>query len=104
VVRLVIDERRRPHRRERLAAETPTTPVGDGTGEVDERQRVLAALAGLPARRRACVVLRFHLDLSVAETARVLGCSEGTVKSQTSAALHHLRVTLDDPTLVRSER
>jgi len=104
VVRLVIDERRRPHRRERLAAETPTTPVGDGSGEVDERQRVLAALAGLPARRRACVVLRFHLDLSVAETARVLGCTEGTVKSQTSAALHHLRVTLDDPTLVRSER
>lgn len=64
---------------------------------------MLAALAGLPPRRRACVVLRYHLDLSVAETARVLGCTEGTVKSQTSAALRHLRETLGDVTLVRSE-
>jgi RNA polymerase sigma-70 factor (sigma-E family) len=103
VVRLVIDERRRPKRREVLDAETPAAPTDDRTGEVDQRHEVLAALAGLPPRRRACVVLRFHLDLSVAETARVLCCSEGTVKSQTSAALATLRTALGDPTLVRSE-
>ncbi len=104
VVRLLIDERRRPKRRELIGVEAPTAAVHDATDQVDERDRVLDALAGLPPRRRACVVLRFHLDLSVAETARVLGCTEGTVKSQTSAALHHLRESLGDPTLVRSER
>jgi RNA polymerase sigma-70 factor (sigma-E family) len=103
VVRLVIDERRRPKRRELVGVEPWDLPVPDASAEVDERHEVLAALAGLPPRRRACVVLRFHLDLSVAETAQVLGCSEGTVKSQTSAALAHLRRALGDVTLVRSE-
>jgi RNA polymerase sigma-70 factor (sigma-E family) len=103
VVRLVIDDRRRPKRREVVGAEPPTAATPDATREVDQRDEVLAALAGLPPRRRACVVLRYHLDLSVAETARVLGCTEGTVKSQTSAALRHLRETLGDVTLVRSE-
>ncbi len=103
VVRLVIDERRRPKRRELVGVEPRDLPVPDASAEVDERDEVLAALAGLPPRRRACVVLRFHLDLSVAETAQVLGCTEGTVKSQTSAALAHLRQALGDVTLVRSE-
>jgi RNA polymerase sigma factor (sigma-70 family) len=56
---------------------------------------VLAALAGLPPRQRAVVVLRHWLDLDVAETAQILSCSTGTVKSQNAKALDRLRAALD---------
>jgi RNA polymerase sigma-70 factor (sigma-E family) len=58
------------------------------------------ALAGLPKRQRAMVVLRYYEDLSEAETAAVMGVSVGTVKSTTSRALSKLRETSglrDDP-------
>jgi RNA polymerase sigma factor (sigma-70 family) len=51
----------------------------------------MAALARLPSRQRACVVLRYVEELDVRETAAALRCSEGTVKSQTSRALTSLR-------------
>ena len=54
------------------------------------------ALARLPERQRACVVLRYFEELDVRETATALGCSEGTVKSQTSRALTALRGMFDD--------
>ena len=55
------------------------------------RASLVQALRALPARQRACVVLRYFDDLSVADTAAALGCTEGTVKSQTSRALASLR-------------
>jgi RNA polymerase sigma-70 factor (sigma-E family) len=62
----------------------------------DERLTLLSVLAGLPPRMRATVMLRFWDDLSVTDTAALLGCSEGTVKSATSKALGQLRRSLGD--------
>ncbi len=60
------------------------------------RPTIMHALAQLPPRQRAVVVLRFYDDLSVADTAHALGCAEGTVKSQTSDALAALRRLLGE--------
>ncbi|MFN8194620.1 MAG: SigE family RNA polymerase sigma factor [Nocardioidaceae bacterium] len=78
---------------ERPTDELPETSVEE-TGT--DRPLVMAALSQLPPRQRAVVVLRFFDDLSVGETARALGCSEGTVKSQTHDALERLRRLLGD--------
>jgi len=69
----------------------PGPAIGDGSTEV-----LIEALAGLPDRARAVVVLRFWEDYSVAQTAEALGISEGTVKSQTSRALTMLRTRIGD--------
>ena len=52
-----------------------------------------AALARLPRRQRATLVLRFYCDLTIDQAAELLGCSPGTVKSQTAKALSSLRRT-----------
>jgi len=62
----------------------------------DDRTDLWRALERLPKRQRAVVVLRFYEDLSEAETAEIMQCSVGTVKSQASRALAKLRI---DPTL-----
>jgi RNA polymerase sigma-70 factor (sigma-E family) len=56
----------------------------------EDRRRVLAALAGLPGRRREVLVLRFYLGLPVAEVAAMLGISQGSVKSATARGLGSL--------------
>ncbi|GAB3279952.1 SigE family RNA polymerase sigma factor [Actinocorallia lasiicapitis] len=67
-------------------------PEGEAyQGDLEAVMDVREALAKVPARQRAALVLRYHCDLSVAEAARVLGVSEGTVKSQTARGLSALR-------------
>jgi RNA polymerase sigma-70 factor (sigma-E family) len=56
----------------------------------EDRRQVLAALAGLPSRRREVLVLRFYLNLPVAEVAAMLGISQGSVKSATARGLDAL--------------
>jgi RNA polymerase sigma-70 factor (sigma-E family) len=68
----------------------PTDPFAD----VDLEQALAHAIRALPVRQRAVVVLRYFEDLSVAETADALGCTEGTVKSQAAKALRTLRERL----------
>ncbi|MBZ5733736.1 SigE family RNA polymerase sigma factor [Nocardioides sp. TRM66260-LWL] len=99
--------RRRSWRGERATGELPETPAGpparvpdhlrDPGDALAETGRVVDALRRLPARQRAAVVLRYYEDLTEAQTADVLGCAVGTVKSQVSAALAKLRL---DPGLV----
>jgi RNA polymerase sigma-70 factor (sigma-E family) len=90
----MIDNRRRPFARfERSHAEVPEVAVHDVT-PTDTESEVFAALAALPPRMRAAVVLRHLCQLSVTETAEALNCSEGTVKSQTARALTQLRAAL----------
>ncbi|MER7759761.1 SigE family RNA polymerase sigma factor [Streptomyces sp. NPDC097619] len=77
---------------ERLTAVPPDTSVRDDAVHwTEEREALRAALAALPARQRAVVVLRYWEDLSEGEVAAALGCSPGTVKSQASKALAKLR-------------
>ena len=63
---------------------------------LETRLVVLAALATLPPRARAVVVLRYWEDLSVEQVADVLGCSPGNVKSHTARALEKLRAVLGE--------
>ncbi|HVX46388.1 MAG TPA: SigE family RNA polymerase sigma factor [Mycobacteriales bacterium] len=93
VATTVIDERRRPFRRRETAhAELPETPAGAEpyTG-IDARDALRRALKSLPARQRAAVVLRHWAAMEPAQVAEVLGCSVGTVRSQTARGLEKLR-------------
>lgn len=78
--------------------ERPTDVLPERSHESDpsDRPAIVDALAQLPPRQRAVIVLRFYEDLSVAQTAAALGCADGTVKSQTSDALARLRTLLGE--------
>jgi RNA polymerase sigma-70 factor (sigma-E family) len=94
VVRLFLDNRRKGWWRIRLFAAPPDVRRTEDRG-VEERTVLWSALERVPPRQRAVLVLRFLHDLSVEEVARVLGCSAGTVKSQTSHGLAAMRRLLD---------
>jgi RNA polymerase sigma-70 factor (sigma-E family) len=98
VRRAMINERTSWWRRRRHATEVPLTielhdrrTPGDLSDHVLRRTALMTALARIPARQRAVIVLRYFDDLTEAATADILGCSVGTVKSQTHAALSALR-------------
>ena len=77
--------------RPRTVEAMPDAEAEDHSEHVDRRQALMEALATLTAKQRAVIVLRYFEDLSVQETADLLGIREGTVKSQTSAAIARLR-------------
>ena len=95
LVRAFIGERRSPWFRRVLlpgSAQADTYATGaDPDAVLDVRE----ALAAIPPRQRATIVLRFYCDLDVEQAAIVLGCSAGTVKSQTSKGLAALRRMLE---------
>jgi RNA polymerase sigma-70 factor (sigma-E family) len=81
---------RRKWQGERPTGSLPEVPVDAGSA-VEDRDALWRALAALPRRQRAVVVLRYYEDLSEADTAAALGISKGTVKSQAAKALAALR-------------
>ena len=97
LVRALIDETRRPWRRERSVAQPPEPSGWDATAErVATREALVDALRAVPPRQRAVLVLRYLEGLDVAATARALGCRQGTVKSQTAHGLTALRAALGE--------
>jgi RNA polymerase sigma factor (sigma-70 family) len=72
-------------------AEVPDRPADDVLAALELRDAIAQAMLSLPPRQRAVVALRYFDDLTEEQTARVLGCSTGTVKSQASRALAKLR-------------
>ena len=79
----------------------PTPGVADQTDRLATQDAVWEVLRSLPPRQRAALVLRYYEDLSEVQTAELMGCSVGTVKSQVSAGLAKLRERvgpdLDEP-------
>jgi RNA polymerase sigma-70 factor (sigma-E family) len=100
LVRVYLSERRKWASRVTLRPDAPEVPVepADHAGRLAVRQ----ALTGLAPRQRATLVLRFYCDLTVEQTADALGCSPGTVKSQTSKGLDTLRRALGSQAYERS--
>jgi RNA polymerase sigma-70 factor (sigma-E family) len=98
LVRAFLSERRLGwFRREHVTAEHVDVPRPAAAPE--DRLVLLAALAKVPPGQRAVLVLRYWEDLSVEDTARLLDCSEGTVKSQAARGLQALRALVDGTSL-----
>jgi RNA polymerase sigma-70 factor (sigma-E family) len=90
MVRAFLDEKRRGWWRVRLFSSPPERAVAV-TGAPEDRTVLRAALAQLPPRQQAVLVLRFLCDLPISDVAEILDCTDGTVKSQTSHGLTKLR-------------
>jgi RNA polymerase sigma-70 factor (sigma-E family) len=101
VRRILLNEARGRWRRRERTIPVSRFPEGrepvapDAADEIARRAGLLQALLVLPLRQRATVILRYLEGMSERETAAVLCCSEGTVKSQSARALGTLRSSLD---------
>ena len=83
---------------ESLPAKSDATLPADPAGQLEQRQVVALieeALSKLPARQREAFLLRYWEEFDVAETAAAMGCSEGSVKTHCSRAVHALAAWLD---------
>lgn len=90
LTRVFLDTKRRGRAREQVVAELPETIAPPDAGPA-ERLALRAALLTVPPGQRAVLVLRFVADLSIPQVAEILGCTAGTVKSQTARGLTALR-------------
>lgn len=94
--------RRRWSTRRVLLVDAPATAgAGGDPADRPDHDELWQRLARLPRQQRAVLVLRYYEELSVAETAAVLGCSAGAVRAYASRALATLRVDSDVPALDR---
>jgi RNA polymerase sigma-70 factor (sigma-E family) len=94
LVNTFLADRRRKRLAEVLSGDLPDRPVSHQAPEL--RLVILDALASLPPKARAIVVLRYCVDLPIEQVAGIVGCSPGNVKSQTARALLKLRSQLGD--------
>ncbi|ACU69080.1 RNA polymerase, sigma-24 subunit, ECF subfamily [Catenulispora acidiphila DSM 44928] len=95
VRRILINLNRRRFRRRRVeehvGGEAPEPAAPDSTDQLDQRATLIPALMELPPGQRAVVILRYWDGLTETQTAAILGCSVGNVRSQASRALARLR-------------
>ncbi len=96
LVRTFLDDRRRGWWRHEQVTDTPADRAIPAYS-AENRFVMLQALAAVPPRQRAVLVLRYWEDLSIDETASLLNCSPGTVKSQAARGLEALRNLLAAP-------
>jgi RNA polymerase sigma-70 factor (sigma-E family) len=94
LINTFLDNRRRSrHMREAIAGDLPEAPL-DSPYPLEDQLEVRQALGTLETSQRAILLLRFYGDLSIEETAQVLRCSEGNVKSETARGLAALQRAL----------
>ena len=86
--------RRRAWHREHPTGRLPDVAAPEPADRLDAGEQLRLALAALPPRMRATVVLRYYEDLSELQTAQLMGCSESTVNTQAARGLARLRGSL----------
>ncbi|MPZ88087.1 MAG: sigma-70 family RNA polymerase sigma factor, partial [Nitriliruptorales bacterium] len=102
VRRAVVNEVNSRFRRLRLERREAQRRTGDDRGtqrhddHLADAEQMTTALAQLPVRQRTAIVLRYYADLSEADTAEVMRCSVGTVKSSVSRGLRRLRALMGE--------
>jgi RNA polymerase sigma-70 factor (sigma-E family) len=99
VINLARDHNRRGlvSLRHRPPAEVDDRSAEDHVADGESRREVIEALRGLPRRQRDCVVLRYYVELPVAEIAATLGLSPNSVKTHLQRGLKSLKAELEEP-------
>jgi RNA polymerase sigma-70 factor (sigma-E family) len=90
LVREFIRERQ-THWARRVSLTDRPIETAEAAADQDLALDLRTAVAALPPRQRAVLVLRYYCDLNIDQAAQALGCTPGTIKSQTAKALNTLR-------------